>query len=87
MPNEEELRACPFCGDEAEIYQSFKKSGERGTIGVSCFGCNATINGFKTFAQAAKAWNSRMMEHARAILPPPETFVAREIGAIDDDNK
>lgn len=47
-----ELKPCPFCGGEAELYSG-------GIKYVLCKECLATSNDFKTEAEAIKAWNTR----------------------------
>lgn len=50
----DELKPCPFCGEEAEVrYQS-------NLYGVRCKKCLATVAAFDTEAEAIEAWNQRV---------------------------
>lgn len=48
----EEIKPCPFCGGEAELYRG-------GIKYVLCKECLATSCDFKTEAEAIEAWNAR----------------------------
>ncbi|MBQ9784280.1 MAG: Lar family restriction alleviation protein [Clostridia bacterium] len=48
----EEIKPCPFCGGEAELYSG-------GIKYVLCKECLATSCDFKTEAEAIEAWNRR----------------------------
>lgn len=58
----EELRPCPFCGDEkVGIYLDFDP--KRSRYGVICYWCGAnTAPNSKTEEDAAKIWNARPEE-------------------------
>lgn len=48
-----ELKPCPFCGGEAELYYYF------GSVWVHCMGCDKNFKIFDTAKDAIKAWNTR----------------------------
>ena len=48
-----ELKPCPFCGGEAELYYYF------GSVWVHCTGCDKNFTIFDTEKDAIKAWNTR----------------------------
>lgn len=53
----EELRACPFCGQEAELHQEGKNA-----WGIECMGCHVFLpsdSWYLTKEIAIKAWNTR----------------------------
>ncbi len=59
----DELKPCPFCGEEARLDISEEKSCET-TYDIDCYGkgCFRPINNFpfESKEQAIKAWNRRI---------------------------
>ena len=53
-----ELKACPFCGGKAEIYEAEFEGKTFFTVG--CENCNITTQGYETEEDAATAWNRRV---------------------------
>lgn len=54
----EELKPCPFCGSEAEIYTgSYHPFSLRSYDYVYCKGCGVTTRMYDTEREAAEAWN------------------------------
>lgn len=51
------LKPCPFCGGEADYL-----AGSYNDRFISCSGCNAQTDLYRTQAEAAKAWNKRIGE-------------------------
>ena len=52
----EELKRCPFCGEEAHIYHKLPS-----TFGIECDVCGAMTNGFYSdIVEAIAAWNRRV---------------------------
>ena len=54
-----ELKACPFCGGEAENDFGFKCHDTETYFYVVCLKCGAEAIGYKTDAEAIAAWNRR----------------------------
>jgi Lar family restriction alleviation protein len=52
----EELKPCPFCGDEGDLNQWFEV---QSTASIICVGCSAQSGIYDTETEAAAAWNAR----------------------------
>ena len=57
IEKEEELKPCPFCGGEAELFGTETN----GIFYVKCLECDVDSN-FDTPEEAIAAWNRRAME-------------------------
>ena len=53
----EELKKCPFCGGEAEIYKSFDYVSK---YRVECTKCEMYSQNYNKLEEAIEAWNSRV---------------------------
>ena len=56
--NQPELKPCPFCGREAQIWQGIEHSSYR----VACksqYECAAQVGPYDTEEEAVEAWNKR----------------------------
>lgn len=56
MKNKIELKPCPFCGGEAELFEGYSLSH------VYCINCDAQTDGLKN--AAVELWNTRPIEDA-----------------------
>lgn len=59
-----ELKPCPFCGGEAELYASPAKDGWNY---VFCKKCQTAGDNYDTEAEAIEAWNTRHERTTRIV--------------------
>ncbi len=60
--NQEKLKLCPFCGEEAEILDVYRHMQQRPATNkneIVCSGCGVTIKCDRSTHRAIKAWNRR----------------------------
>lgn len=54
-----ELKWCPFCGGEAEVFRYYPGFGGRVRVTVRCKQCRGNSGEWKRVDKAIKAWNRR----------------------------
>jgi len=84
----EELKACPFCGKQPDIFV-IEEVEFHTRWGVECQNCGATIQDDFDESDLEKAWNTRPIEDALrariAELEAAQEWVSRE-GVFLDEN-
>jgi len=74
QPTQTELRECPFCGADAEIYSAVTRGNNadgslQGHWVVDCTMCNGNIEFCTSEQDALNKWNSRpSMDEANALI-------------------
>ncbi len=54
-----DLKACPFCGGEADIAKVQNKGQDFYVSWVECMQCHCSTHVFSSLREAAAAWNRR----------------------------
>ena len=81
--SEETLKACPFCGGEAEIEQT--GTNRRSCI-VSCLDCGARNEGPDEYENSGKAWNTRQSPESKKIEEVLEEIKEiKNMAILEDD--
>ena len=57
-----ELKSCPFCGAEAELYKYYPGFGRRVRVTVRCTACRGNSGKWGRTDKAVEAWNRRACE-------------------------
>ena len=57
-----ELKPCPFCGREAEVYNHYPPFGRRVIVTVRCTKCRSNSGNWGRTDKAIEAWNRRVTE-------------------------
>lgn len=57
----DELKKCPFCGEEAKLLDDFEIIGDKISkkFYIKCTGCGASTSKFSTNYEALAGWNKR----------------------------
>ena len=54
-----ELKPCPFCGWEAEVYDYEYGIDPAVAYGCKCEQCGIAMSGYDSYSEAIEAWNTR----------------------------
>lgn len=54
-----ELKACPFCGGDADVYHVHTIGSPKATAKAMCNSCEAQTGAFDSLTDAATSWNQR----------------------------
>jgi Lar family restriction alleviation protein len=79
----EELKPCPFCGQEPYNDEETAKNFGKMTgwnYAIACSNCEAKSMGFTTFKEACKEWNTRHVPEGYAMVPVEPTTKMSKAG-------
>lgn len=69
-----EVKVCPFCGNEASLIVRKGFRNEVVTAFVCCQGCGSHTKEFSTVEGAKEAWNTRIPRKQEAWIPTKESL-------------
>lgn len=73
-----ELKPCPFCGGEAELFTIYLY-GKVKSYGIACKKCEMQSGTLKTKQSVIKRWNKRHTAEAKALkLIEDSKFISKE---------